>query len=531
MCVHFALLVYAYVVQQILQRSDIQHHTANLLFLICTITPFKYLFAMFFWTEYSRSGLYDQYLGIWIFSKVLESIITTMTICLFVCLAAGWSIFRRKLPVLSRLRLSSFVSTYLVLSIACVIWVAVVEKYRMNFILYYETDPGILMLVLLALCGIRFQLLCHSVNKKFCLEPIFLLRLRIVGSIYMWAQPVMMIFLRADSAGAYRGKTMEAWWSIVTFLCQVAFLMLYDPRIFKKTFPFHAFVSEMKVVTNTENNNGARGAFSSVSGGTAALRDEDGRVRALNTFDKIHLARLKDIAKAFETEMQLLNKSHSKFQDLMNQVAADTLVALGYDYDSAMSWGGIEQENRTARFFPDDDEDEYEDVAIRRNRTIGREDDPRTTSSDRPFRPLSKPQRELFREDDSMDDRNSTHFSTPKEARFRTFEDRQKFRDRNEGKDIKIDRNASMSALQRALDESTKKNKEDVSYKVDSEGAKSEIIGLRRDPNNYRSNNDSDDNRRTEQKKSTVAEDDDALGDKALSATKKKKPAAQNLHK
>ena len=275
----------------------------------------------------------------------------------------------------------------------------------------------------------------------------------------------------------------------------------------------------------------ARRAAAAAKEEAAALRDEDGRVRALNTFDKIHLARLKDIAKAFETEMQLLNKSHSKFQDLMNQVAADTLVALGYDYDSAMSWGGIEQENKTARFFPADDEDEYEDVTIRQNRTIGREDDIRTISSNRPFRPLSKPQRELSREDDSMDERNANHFSTPKEARFRSFEDRQKFRDRNEDRDIKIDRNTSMYALQRAIDESTKKNKEDVSYKVDSEGSKSEIIGLKRDPNDYVSNNDSDDYIRTEQKKSNVVEDDDVLGDKALSATKKKKPAAQHFHK
>ena len=46
----------------------------------------------------------------------------------------------------------------------------------------------------------------------------------------------------------------------------------------------------MKISTVDENNKSVV-QLSSLLGGTAALQDEDGRVRALNTFDKIHLAR------------------------------------------------------------------------------------------------------------------------------------------------------------------------------------------------------------------------------------------------
>ena len=528
MCVHFALLLYAYVVQQLLQRNDIQHHTANLLFLICVLTPFKYLFAMFFWLEYARVGRYEEYLGIWIFSKVLESIITAMTICLFAFLASGWSIFRRKLPVMNRMRLAFFVSTYFVLSTACIVWVGFVFEYKMNFILYHETDPGIVMLVLLALCGIRFNVLCHSIGTKFSLEPLFFLRLRVMGSIYMFAQPLMMVFLRADSAGSYRGKTMEAWWSIITFLCQLCFLILYDPRIFKQSFPFQAFVREMKV-TSTETGNRSGAALSSLSGGTAAMQDEDGRVRALNTFDKIHLARLKDIAKAFETEIHLLNVSHSKFQDLMNQVATDNLASLGYDYDSAMSWGSIEQESILAHYYPnndDDDDDHEEDVAVRHHRVPGRDDDSQTISRG-PFRPLSKPQRELSRMDhNGRDEGEGNHFSTPKEPRFRSFEERQSFRDRNGGRDIKIDPDSSVSALQRAIDEATKKNKEDTSYIENTSTSQSEIIGLKRDPVYSENNNIDDENSRKAEPKRYDADKNDILGDKVLGSVRKKKPSA-----
>ena len=537
MSVHFVLLIYAYVVQKVLSRNDIQHHTANLLFVICSLTPIKYLFGMWYWLDYTQSGQYDKLFGMWVFSKILESIITSATVCLFAFLASGWSIFRRKLPVINRLRLAFFVSSYLVLSIACVIWVAVVYKHKLDFILYHETDPGIVMMVLLALCGIRYNILCHSVEKKFSIAPMFFQRLRIMGSIYMFAQPLMVLFLRADSAGAYRGKTMEAWWSIITFFCQVIFLVLYDPRIFKKTFPFHAFVNEMKISTVDENNKSVV-QLSSLSGGTAALQDEDGRVRALNTFDKIHLARLKDVAKAFDTEIQLLNASHAKFQDLMDQVATENLVSLGYNYDSAMSWGGIEEENRLARFVPEDEDVEDEDVAVRHTPTASytRGDDPQATLN-RPFRPLSKPQRELSRVNRNGQDVGLS-YSPPKEPRFNSFEERQSFRDRNEGKDIKIGKESSMSAIQRALDEATAKNKHDSSYtgKLEASGAQSEIIGLKRDPdrNNKKNDRENDDNKsRADAKRSESNGDgeDEKLADRVLSSTKKKKPTSGGSHK
>jgi hypothetical protein len=102
-------------------------------------------------------------------------------------------------------------------------------------------------------------------------------------------------------------------------------LVLYDPKAFKGSFPFHAFVKEMRIAQQDKGN---RNGLRSFSGGVDALLDEDGRIRALNTFDKIHLARLKDIASAFEEEMTHLTVQHSKFQDLLSQIAGDNLSAI-----------------------------------------------------------------------------------------------------------------------------------------------------------------------------------------------------------
>ena len=95
-----------------------------------------------------------------------------------------------------------------------------------------------------------------------------------------------------------------------------------------------------------------------------------------------------------------------------------------------------------------------------------------------------------------------------------------------------------MSAIQRALDEATAKNKHDSSYtgKLEASGAQSEIIGLKRDPdrNNKKNDRENDDNKsRADAKRSESNGDgeDEKLADRVLSSIKKKKPTSGGSHK
>lgn len=114
MCLHFIMILYAYTVQMKLETANLNHHTANLLFIIVALYPFKYLFAFIYWWRYSDTGVTN--LGVWVVSLIIDAIITSLFVYLFACLSSGWSIFRRKLPVLNRLRAAFFVTTFLTLS-------------------------------------------------------------------------------------------------------------------------------------------------------------------------------------------------------------------------------------------------------------------------------------------------------------------------------------------------------------------------------------------------------------------------------
>ena len=110
--------------------------------------------------------------------------------------------------------------------------------------------------------------------------------MRFIASIYIFAQPVIGILV-AGAPEVYHLKIITAYWSIIHFCILMVMLVLYDPRLCVKNFPFHANVNEMR--DNREEDQDLPG----FSGGTLAVLDEDGQIRVLNSFDKMHIARLK----------------------------------------------------------------------------------------------------------------------------------------------------------------------------------------------------------------------------------------------
>ena len=101
-CLHFSLMFYATIVRNELVKVMRQHHTANLLFTVVCITPVKYCFTVGYWLSYSRKGRANK--ALWSAGLIVDAVCTTMIICLFALLGSGWSVFRRKLPVINRMR-------------------------------------------------------------------------------------------------------------------------------------------------------------------------------------------------------------------------------------------------------------------------------------------------------------------------------------------------------------------------------------------------------------------------------------------
>ena len=469
MCLHFVLMCYAAIVRNKLISASLTHKSADLLFLICCLQPFKFLFLFAYWYNYAENGK-SKY-PVWACSLVIDGIITALFICLFAILSSGWSIFRRKLPVLNRLRMAFFVSAYMTLALGSALWIASSDEIEETFLIYYTSGPGIAMLVLLVVAGIRYNILCESVMKKFSFEPVFLSRLRFIGSVYMFAQPLMMLCLQGVEE-TYIPRSMVSFWSCINLLCEFTMLVLYDPKVFKNSFPFHAFIEEMKIAP--PNGASRKAGLMAFSGGTDTVWDEDGRVRALNTFDKMHLSRLKDLAKSLESQVTLVNSSHIAFQEILDKVAGDNLVSIGVPSNAergepsltSLEWSQSQPRRiLDPALMEDDDEDEHEDVTVRRGQNMRVSGGvPSSPGLGVPFRPLST----VHKHSSSLDGGNPDDYEGSKMARFQSFEDRQLFRDKFGGKDIPIDDSMPVSALEKALETGVEMAKYSNTIDVDS---------------------------------------------------------------
>ncbi len=126
--------------------------------------------------------------GIWALAQVSEHIFTTAFIGLFISLSSGWTIFRRKLSILNRIRSASFVSAYFMLGLASIIW-SLFQSKESLYISYYTTAPGTFIYCVLMFVGIRYNILCKSIITKFNSDVRMLNYLRILGSVFIVCRP------------------------------------------------------------------------------------------------------------------------------------------------------------------------------------------------------------------------------------------------------------------------------------------------------------------------------------------------------
>lgn len=67
-----------------------------------------------------------------------------------------------------------------------------------------------------------------------------------------------------------------------------------------------------------------------INGGTLALISEDGKYRVMNTFDKMHLSRLKGLGLTLNNEISRLNLINTEFQGLSFLFSFYFLFSLSY---------------------------------------------------------------------------------------------------------------------------------------------------------------------------------------------------------
>lgn len=345
---HIILVLAMTFVRRLLYQQGKDHYTVKLLHASAIGYLCRYFFCMIYWLEYDKRGKPNN--GMLITSEAFFILSDTAMIVFFMLLSGGWTIVRRKMKMIGRIRITFFASAYLMLSIISEIWKDVTSDGEiLNF---YSTPAGLLRIMLLVVAAIRIwgaiqnTVTNHPTQKKFYLE------FRTLALVYCLRLPVIALVLIGSSEISATAiyASVDC---VVVFICQIILVIIFHPHIFPENFPFHAKLDDMKLYKlekkraeeskkkasdvndlDQQSQKDEPQIISFTSGySNNEFIQEDGRVKPPSLFDRLQLSKLKDVVKAFGARIVALTEHHKKMEDVLNAVSVEYQPVGGVDDD------------------------------------------------------------------------------------------------------------------------------------------------------------------------------------------------------
>lgn len=317
------LLVIAFVIRLALVRQRKYHHTARMVIRACLFQWLSIVVGLVYYSEYANHGRVMH--GPLIASQAFFIVSDILMVLLFIVLAKGWTIVRRKISVQGRVKIAIYICTYLCVSIGCL--AAFYTLYNPEEIpYYYGSPPGVALAVLRVFAALWFYYAVYTTQSNFNMKKRFYRKFTIVGLLWMLYIPILAL-LGLGIEDTTRNITLN----VIQLLCvsfgQYALVFMYNPSTrFNRSFPFHAKTSDelgmrkgvkrwADNMRSTQRGAGADGGGDggvqinttvSVTGGLGSGRSQDGKISLHDGFERVHLARLKRVHQDLEERIGLL---------------------------------------------------------------------------------------------------------------------------------------------------------------------------------------------------------------------------------
>ncbi len=324
------VLIYMIIVRLILISKHRNHHTVNMLLIITITECFRFLFGAIYFFKYDKTGIQEP--GYLITAQVFYIISDVLLIMLLGLLAHGWTIVRRKIKMIGRIRGTFFAIAYLCFSLSALAWSEMTESG--SSVCYYESPPGFLMLAILGIAGLRILIISNSTLKSFASsENIkFFYVLRALCALYVWHAPFWALVLINISA-LYKRKFFNIFSCFATLIVQVTLITLYNPSTGSRFFPFHNKIDDMRLYKLKKNENNKAGSNDEVeskpisfTGGYGNnIVQEDGRIKPESKFDRNQLGRLKALCYSVDSCINQLQIYSAKLKLTMDNIAVDLI--------------------------------------------------------------------------------------------------------------------------------------------------------------------------------------------------------------
>ena len=230
------LVVASLLVRRMLVVQRKLHHTARILNEAILFEWLSQLASVAYYGRYASTGRSSPW--ILTLSRMFRGVADVEMVLLFVFLAKGWTIVRRKLSIGGRIKVAVYGTTYALASFVALVWSRLgYDPAVVGF--YYASYPGAFLAALRLFACCWFLYCCHVTRRTFKAKRAFFLKLTVTGAAWLAALPgaILTAYLCDDTA---RAKVFFAL-DLATFVAgQAALTTMYNPSTrFNKGFPFH----------------------------------------------------------------------------------------------------------------------------------------------------------------------------------------------------------------------------------------------------------------------------------------------------
>lgn len=235
------LLAFAGLVTQILRQKKKFHFTVKLVVISIVFQFLGMILSTVYWVRLNIYGVkaIDTYFG----STFMLVLANYFIILNFILVAKGWTIVRKSISTMGKVKLVAASSFYIIAVIcACTLETYSFDQSILTF--RYAEPAGILCAFLRIIAWVWFIRALQITFANYSKKKRFYRKFALFGSIWLMALPIMALTTIGIDP-MFRQVYLNVWEYTLVFLGQFVLLLLYNPILkYNSSFPFHQKVEE-----------------------------------------------------------------------------------------------------------------------------------------------------------------------------------------------------------------------------------------------------------------------------------------------
>ena len=272
------LVVFSHV--HTLSKRKKLHHTVKLLMFSVFISLLGHVLGLSYWNQIEKGevmtrnyqGANQEAIVAWpetikVAATFCDLLSHVMTLVLLILIAKGWTITRRKISAMGRVRLSIYATIYGCVYLSALGWsIWGFDPALVTFL--YESPPGALIQTMRFFSSLWFAYACWTTVRSNPQKRKFYAIFSSFFFVWIVIVPFLVIICTSRVSLSHRGQTMFLIEHVIMLIGHIVLTVLWTPSNFDRIFPF--FVDRMTRSSN-KTENSAAAATSSQNNVTSSI--------------------------------------------------------------------------------------------------------------------------------------------------------------------------------------------------------------------------------------------------------------------